>query len=228
MRRVRGQAGLQFSAEGGLRAPAGSLFMARGALNFHRALVGLAAQRAHFRVRQGHRVHGKHQCSESHHEGEDHMAVEIERKFLVADIGADAAWRTAPGVAYGQGYLNQDKERTVRVRIAGNVAYLTIKGVSVGVTRAEFEYPIPVTDAEALLLLCDGPLIEKTRHVLQHAGTTWEVDVFAGDNAGLVVAEVELQSESQEFEKPDWLGLEVTHEDRYFNSKLVTHPFSRR
>ena len=155
------------------------------------------------------------------------MAVEIERKFLVADIGADAAWRQVPGVVYRQGYLNRDKARTVRVRVAGSAAYLTIKGVSVGPTRAEFEYAIPVMDAEALLLLCNGPLIEKTRHVLQHAGTTWEVDVFAGDNAGLVVAEVELQSEAQAFEKPDWLGVEVTLEARYFNSNLATHPFSR-
>ena len=155
------------------------------------------------------------------------MAVEIERKFLVADISAGAAWRQVPGVVYCQGYLNRDKERTVRVRIAGIAAYLTIKGASVGATRAEFEYAIPLLDAEALLLLCEGPLIEKTRYVLQHAGTTWEVDVFAGDNAGLVVAEVELRSETQAFEKPDWLGLEVTHEARYFNSNLATHPFSR-
>ena len=155
------------------------------------------------------------------------MAVEIERKFLVADLSAHAVWRAAPSVAYRQGYLNRDKLRTVRVRVAGAEAFLTIKGANVGATRAEFEYPIPLAEAQALLLLCDGPLIEKTRHVLQHVGTTWEVDVFAGDNAGLVVAEVELQTEAQAFERPAWLGAEVTHDARYFNSNLATHPFCR-
>ena len=155
------------------------------------------------------------------------MPIEIERKFLVAHTGVDALWRTAPGVAYRQGYLNRDKLRTVRIRQAGDAAFITIKGLSVGATRAEFEYPIPLADARALLLLCDGPLIEKTRHVLQHAGTTWEVDVFAGDNVGLVVAEVELQSEAQRFEKPAWLGAEVTHDARYFNANLAHHPFCR-
>ena len=154
------------------------------------------------------------------------MAVEIERKFLVADVSATAAWRVAPGVAYRQGYLSRDKHRTVRVRTAGDAAFLTIKGVSVGATRAEFEYAIPLADAQALLALCDGPLIEKTRHVVAHQGMTWEVDDFAGDNAGLVVAEVELQSEAQGFEQPDWLGAEVTHDARYFNSNLGQHPFA--
>ena len=153
------------------------------------------------------------------------MAVEIERKFLVADIGADAAWRQVTGVVYRQGYLNRDKARTVRVRVAGSAAYLTIKGVSVGPTRAEFEYAIPVMDAEALLLLCNGPLIEKTRHVLQHAGTTWEVDVFAGDNAGLIVAEVELSRPDEPFARPDWLGEDVSLDIRYYNSQLARHPY---
>ncbi len=155
------------------------------------------------------------------------MAVEIERKFLVADVSATAVWRAAPGVPYRQGYLNRDKTRTVRVRLAGDAAFLTIKGVSVGATRAEFEYAIPLGDAHALLALCDGPLVEKTRYVLQHAGTTWEVDDFAGDNAGLVVAEVELHSEAQVFDKPDWLGEEVTQDARYFNSNLASLPFQR-
>lgn len=155
------------------------------------------------------------------------MAIEIERKFLVTDLSAQAAWRTAPARVIRQGYLNRDKLRTVRVRVAGEGAFLTIKGASVGATRAEFEYPIPPVDAQALLLLCDGPLIEKTRHVFQHAGTTWEVDVFAGENAGLVVAEVELQSEAQAFERPVWLGAEVTHDARYFNSHLAVHPYAR-
>lgn len=153
------------------------------------------------------------------------MAIEIERKFLVVDVSASAAWRAAPGVVFRQGYLNRDKHRTVRVRVAGDAGFLTIKGVNVGATRAEFEYAIPVADAQALLALCEGPLVEKTRHVLVHQGTTWEVDAFAGDNAGLVVAEVELQSETQAFSLPDWLGEEVTQDARYFNSNLARQPF---
>lgn len=151
------------------------------------------------------------------------MAVEIERKFLVVNAG----WRTSVGVRYTQGYLNRDKNRTVRVRVAGALGWLTIKGISSGATRAEFEYPIPVADAQALLALCDTPLIDKTRHTLTHAGTVWEVDEFHGDNAGLVVAEVELMSEDQPFERPPWLGQEVTHDARYFNSALIAHPFGR-
>ncbi len=154
------------------------------------------------------------------------MAVEIERKFLVVDASAQAPWRSAPGVVFRQGYLNRDKARTVRVRVAGDAAFLTIKGVCVGATRSEFEYAIPKGDAEALLALCDGPLIDKTRYVLKHESTTWEVDEFAGDNAGLVVAEVELESEGQVFDKPVWLGFEVTRDARYFNSNLASHPFS--
>lgn len=149
------------------------------------------------------------------------MGVEVERKFLVQGIG----WVTGTGVLYRQGYLNRDKTRTVRVRIAGDAAFLTVKGVSVGATRAEFEYAIPLADAEGLLALCDGPLIEKTRHLVRVDGTLWEVDVFAGDNAGLVVAEVELTAEDQPFARPDWLGAEVTHDVRYFNSNLATQPY---
>lgn len=149
------------------------------------------------------------------------MGVEVERKFLVQGIG----WVTGTGVLYRQGYLNRDKTRTVRVRIAGDAAFLTVKGVSVGATRAEFEYAIPLADAEGLLALCDGPLIEKTRHLVRVDGTLWEVDAFAGDNAGLVVAEVELTAEDQPFARPDWLGAEVTHDVRYFNSNLATQPY---
>jgi adenylate cyclase len=151
------------------------------------------------------------------------MGVEIERKFLVHGT----AWKQSEGVPYRQGYLNRDKHRTVRVRVAGNDAFLTIKGVSVGATRAEFEYPIPLADAQSLLALCDGPVIDKVRYVLQHAGTTWEVDEFAGDNAGLVVAEVELTHEDQVFDRPDWLGEEVTQDARYFNSSLASHPYGQ-
>ncbi len=149
------------------------------------------------------------------------MAVEIERKFLVMGD----AWRNDSGVLYRQGYLNRDKARTVRIRIAGAAAFLTVKGKSTGATRAEFEYPVPLEDAQALLALSDGPLIEKTRYIVMHVGHRWEVDDFAGDNTGLVVAELELSAEDEPFEAPAWLGAEVTHDARYFNSSLATRPF---
>ena len=151
------------------------------------------------------------------------MASEIERKFLVDG----QAWRQPAPLRIRQGYLNRDKERTVRVRIAGERAYLTIKGSMQGITRAEFEYPIALADAEQLLPMCDGPLLEKNRHVLEHAGMTWEVDEFFGDNDGLVVAEIELSSEDQMFERPAWLGVEVTHDRRYLNSNLISQPFKQ-
>jgi adenylate cyclase len=151
------------------------------------------------------------------------MALEIERKFLVVGEG----WRSTAGVRFTQGYLCRDITRTVRVRVAGAQAWLTIKGISTGATRAEFEYSIPVADAQALLALCDTPLIDKTRHTLTHLGTVWEVDEFHADNAGLVVAEVELSTEDQHFERPLWLGDEVTHDPRYFNSALIAHPYCR-
>ena len=150
------------------------------------------------------------------------MGIEIERKFLV--VGD--AWRATPALPYAQGYLNRDKQRTVRVRVVRDAAWLTIKGASVGATRAEFEYPIPLADAQQLLALCDGPVVRKTRRVVEHAGARWEIDEFEGDNAGLVVAEIELPSEDAPFERPDWLGAEVTHDPRYFNSSLATAPYS--
>ena len=151
------------------------------------------------------------------------MGVEIERKFLVTGAG----WRQATGVRISQGYLNRDEHRTVRVRVAGEQAHLTIKGMTEGASRAEFEYEIPVEDGEQLLKLCEGPLIEKIRRTMVCDGATWEVDEFLGENAGLIVAEVELQSEDQAFARPEWLGKEVTDDARYFNSNLATHPFSR-
>jgi len=150
------------------------------------------------------------------------MGIEIERKFLV--VGD--AWRAAPAVAYAQGYLNRDPRRTVRVRVVQQQAWLTIKGANTGATRAEFEYPIPVSDAEQLLALCDGPLVRKLRRKVEHAGRTWEIDEFQGDNAGLVVAEIELPAEDAPFERPAWLGAEVTHDPRYFNSSLASTPYS--
>jgi CYTH domain-containing protein len=150
------------------------------------------------------------------------MGIEIERKFLVAGD----AWRAAPAVAYAQGYLNRDKQRTVRVRVVQRQAWLTIKGASAGAVRAEFEYEIPVADAEQLLALCDGPIVRKLRRKLEHAGHVWEIDEFQGDNAGLVVAEIELPAEDAPFQRPAWLGAEVTHDPRYFNSNLATAPYS--
>jgi CYTH domain-containing protein len=153
------------------------------------------------------------------------MAKEIERKFLV--IGEE--WKHgASGVSYRQGYLSTVKERTVRVRTAGDKGFLTIKGVMVGVSRSEFEYPIPAADASAIMdQLCERPLIEKIRYKISHAGLMWEIDEFFGENIGLVVAEVELQDEQQVIDRPSWVGLEVSGDPRYFNSNLTKMPYAR-
>ncbi len=152
------------------------------------------------------------------------MALEIERKFLVNN----GTWRKEQGVMYRQGYLNSVKERTVRVRIIGNKGYLTVKGISRGAVRAEYEYEIPVVEAEAMLDdLCEKPLIEKLRYKIACKGFVWEVDEFCGENQGLIVAEVELESEDQTFEKPEWIGEEVTKDQRYFNANLIHHPYCR-
>ena len=153
------------------------------------------------------------------------MGQEIERKFLVTN---DTWRRNATGTHYRQGFLSTEPERTVRVRIAGDRGTLTIKGKTIGATRPEFEYDIPREDAKQLLdTLCQRPLIEKVRHVLREGAHTWEVDVFEGDNTGLVVAEIELQREDEPFERPPWLGEEVTDDPRYFNASLVQNPYSR-
>jgi len=151
------------------------------------------------------------------------MGTEIERKF----VPRDDSWRhLARGVRYRQGYLSVDSERTVRVRTVGDRGFLTVKGKTVGASRLEFEYPVPLDDAEQMLdLLCQGPLIEKTRYNIPHRGLTWEVDEFEGDNAGLVIAEVELTSEDQALELPDWIGEEVTGDPRYYNANLITNPY---
>ena len=151
------------------------------------------------------------------------MAIEIERKFLVVGDG----WKDITPIHYCQGYLNTEKHRSVRVRIAGDTAQLTIKGLSVGASRAEFEYAIPVDDAKQLLGLCAPSLIEKKRRRIVFDGLAWEVDEFLGDNTGLVIAEVELESEDQKISLPDWVGEEVTHDQRYFNSNLSREPFNR-
>ncbi|MCC7645955.1 MULTISPECIES: CYTH domain-containing protein [unclassified Janthinobacterium] len=153
------------------------------------------------------------------------MGVEIERKFLLAGD----AWRgLGQVVLLRQGYLSSARERVVRVRIEGEQAMLTIKGANVGATRGEWEYPIPLADAAELLDgLCEQPLIEKVRHRIEHAGMVWEVDEFLGANAGLLVAEIELASEDQPFEKPEWIGAEVSGDARYYNANLIRHPFSQ-
>jgi adenylate cyclase len=152
------------------------------------------------------------------------MSREIEHKYLVR---VDLWNPTEDGVLYRQGYLCNVEERSVRVRIAGQQAYLTIKGPTYGITRLEFEYAIPVGDAEIMLnLLCQHPLIEKTRYHQSFAGKTWEIDVFHGDNTGLVVAEIEVSSESEQFERPPWLGREVSTDLRYLNSSLVNNPYN--
>ena len=151
------------------------------------------------------------------------MATEIERKFLVEGT----SWRQSDSVRLSQYYLNRDKNRAVRIRIAGDKAFLTVKSVTQGATRAEFEYEIPVVDAQQMMRFRDGPVIEKNRHVIVHEGFKWEVDEFLGDNAGLVMAEIELTSEDQPFTRPPWLGCEVTHDSRFYNSNLVAHPYSQ-
>ena len=151
------------------------------------------------------------------------MATEIERKFLVTSD----EWRAASASSeFSQGYLSTVKERTVRVRVAGAEGSLTVKGITVGATRAEIDYPIPVDDARALLELCEQPIIEKTRHVVAHDGLTWEIDEFGGVNAGLIVAEVELEHEDQDLPLPAWVGGEVTGDPRYYNANLIARPYT--
>jgi adenylate cyclase len=151
------------------------------------------------------------------------MAQEIERKFRVTGSGYRGQGKAR---RYRQAYLSTDKARTVRVRVVEDRAWLTIKGLTQGVTRAEFEYEIPLADALMLLeSICHQPVIDKTRHVIHHGQHVWEVDEFHGVNDGLVVAEIELASEDEAFEKPDWLGEEVSGDPRYFNANLIAHPY---
>ena len=150
------------------------------------------------------------------------MGLEIERKFLVAS----EAWRddVHRSVAYRQGYLSRGDGVSVRVRVAGDRANLNLKSATLDIARVEFEYPIPVDDATTLLELA-GNVIEKTRYFVDHAGHTWEIDVFEGANAGLVVAEVELGSRDETYTRPRWLGDEVSDDERYYNVYLAEHPY---
>ncbi len=159
------------------------------------------------------------------------MGIEIERKFLVAGDGWRAAAREV--VPMAQGYINDmgamdrgEQKASVRVRIQGETAFLNMKSRELGHTRQEFDYPIPVADARALLALCVGGVVDKRRHYVEHEGHLWEVDEFLGDNAGLVVAEIELDHADEAFVKPAWIGKQVTDAARYYNLALASRPYS--
>lgn len=154
------------------------------------------------------------------------MATEIERKFLVVND----SWREAvfKSVRYRQGYLAGDKACSVRVRISDKDAHLNIKSATLGISRLEYDYPIPVEDADEMLdRLCTSPVVEKTRHYVRRGGHVWEIDVFEGENKGLIVAEIELNSEDEAFERPSWVGEDVSHDTRYYNVALAETPYSQ-
>ncbi|MEI6892678.1 MAG: CYTH domain-containing protein [Pontiella sp.] len=153
------------------------------------------------------------------------MAIEIERKFLVKNDSWKEVVRKS--LSCKQGYLISERKKTVRIRVMGERAFLTIKGATDGVSRSEYEYEIPMVDAEAMLHLCSDVPIEKTRHYIEYGGMTWELDVFEAANAGLIVAEIELTSEEQPFELPPWAGDEVSGDERYYNGCLSKRPYSR-
>ncbi|RVU84674.1 CYTH domain-containing protein [Leucothrix sargassi] len=153
------------------------------------------------------------------------MATEIERKFLV-DL--QALGELGEGTFIKQAYIATADKTAVRLRLKGEQAFLTLKGANNGISRSEFEYPIPVADAQAIMAeLCSGPAIEKTRYLIEHSGHTWELDIFYGDNEGLIVAEIELSSESEHFEKPNWVKEEVSGDPKYYNSSLLNNPYKQ-
>jgi adenylate cyclase len=151
------------------------------------------------------------------------MGIEIEKKYLLENSN----WKTEAfkTIKIKQGYLNSEIERTIRVRTSGNEGIITIKGKTVNLTRSEFEYAIPLNDALELLKMCDSPIIEKTRYLIKKGELTWEIDEFSGENEGLIVAEIELTDENQEFDLPEWIGKEVSHDTRYYNSSLISNPY---
>jgi len=154
------------------------------------------------------------------------MATEIERKYLVIND----LWRehVINSSVLKQAYLSTRKNATVRVRIADEQAFLTIKSATVGISRAEFEYKVPLVDAEAMLQLRQGgAVIEKTRYKVKCGKHVWDLDVFQGENSGLQVAEIELEAEDEEFQLPEWVGAEVSHDYRYLNANLIDHPYSK-
>lgn len=153
------------------------------------------------------------------------MALEIEHKFLLKN----ADWRACVdhAVVYRQGYLNRAQHSSIRVRIADQQAWLNIKSATIGNQRHEYEYPIPLQDAtEMIAHLCHKPLIEKTRHFVKYAQHIWEIDEFKGENQGLIVAEIELSASGEAFERPPWIGREVTGDIRYYNNNLAQHPYA--
>jgi len=152
------------------------------------------------------------------------MAQEIERKFLIAND--DWKQQVSRSDYYRQGYLSGTEKSSIRVRIANDKAYLNIKSATLGIQRTEYDYEIPLVDANEMVEnLCPGYIIEKTRYFVPHQGHLWEIDVFDGPNNGLIVAEIELDHEDETFERPDWLGKEVSDDPRYYNSCLVDHPY---
>jgi CYTH domain-containing protein len=152
------------------------------------------------------------------------MPLEIERKFLVLND----KWRhNATGINYSQGYLSTYPGTTIRVRTQGEKAFLTIKSRSQGISRSEFEYEIPLKEALELQSLCSAPLVKKTRYQICHKNKIWEVDEFHGDNEGLVIAEIELNDPKELITLPPWVGEEVSCDQRYFNSNLALHPFTK-
>jgi adenylate cyclase len=152
------------------------------------------------------------------------MPLEIERKYLVRND----SWRTqGKGTRYRQGYLSTEPARNVRVRVGADRGFITVKGLTVNMARPEYEYAIPVEDANEMLdTLCLKPIIEKVRYTVEHAGLLWEIDEFEGENAGLVIAEVELAGADQAIRLPDWIGEEVTDDARYYNASLIANPFT--
>jgi len=153
------------------------------------------------------------------------MAIEIEHKFLLANSG----WREhiSHSIKYRQGYLSSQATSSIRIRISNEHAWLNIKSATIGTHRHEYEYEIPLQDADEIInMLCRKPIIEKTRHIVIHDGNTWEIDEFAGENRGLIVAEIELSEIGKTFSKPHWLGQEVTHDLRYYNNNLAIFPYS--
>lgn len=152
------------------------------------------------------------------------MGIEIERKFLVKNEGFK---QVAQAEIYHQGFLSTEKEKIVRIRIVKNNAWITVKGITKGAKRAEFEYEIPLEDAEYMIYeLCEKPIISKKRYRIPFGDFIWEVDEFLNENEGLVIAEIELETEDQEFKIPEWIGEEVTGEEKYYNAYLIKHPYN--
>ena len=153
------------------------------------------------------------------------MAIEIEHKFLLANN--DWHEHISSSIKYRQGYLSSQATSSIRVRISDKMAWLNIKSATIGTSRHEYEYEIPLHEAnEIITILCRKPIIEKTRHFVMHDGNTWEIDEFEGVNQGLIIAEIELSDIGKEFSKPHWIGKEVTHDLRYYNNNLAIHPYS--